>query len=302
MHNGKEIAKKDNKKVIECEQCGFKHLSPIPTDKELDHFYKKEYFNLTKKGNRAPEIRKQMQGGVEAKKEVNWINDTLYQDIFYIANMWNINDKSLLDIGCGNGELLKFMRCRGWGVVGIEPSKDATERIDGIEIYNKMLGEFILSGTNKKFSFISMLNVLEHVPNPKEFLEQSKILLKDDGLICIRVPNDFTTIQSEAELKTSKSKWWVAVPDHINYFNKNSLEQLLYKVGFDIIYSTTEFPMEMFILMGDNYVDDPKKGSICHKNRVNFEMSLPNNLRRDFNTKMSELGWGRNLLIFGKLR
>ena len=33
-------------------------------------------------------------------------------------------------------------------------------------------------------------------------------------------------------------------------------------------------PMELFLLMGDNYVDNDKIGKICHNKRKRFEFSL----------------------------
>jgi hypothetical protein len=38
--------------------------------------------------------------------------------------------------------------------------------------------------------------------------------------------------------------------------------------------------MELFLLMGENYVGDAAKGDACHKRRVELELSLPSHVRR----------------------
>ena len=52
----------------------------------------------------------------------------------------------------------------------------------------------------------------------------AKELLSPGGIICIQVPNDFNQLQLLALKKVTKKEWWVAIPDHINYFDFQSLE------------------------------------------------------------------------------
>ena len=97
-----------------------------------------------------------------------------------------------------------------------------------------------------------------------------------------------------------KKEWWIAIPDHINYFNFQSLEKLLKFYGFEILSKTTDFPMELFLLMGENYVDNPEAGKLCHQKRVNFELSIPKELRRNMYEKLLELGLGRECIIYAR--
>jgi SAM-dependent methyltransferase len=151
------------------------------------------------------------------------------------------------------------------------------------------------------FNVVSLLNVLEHVPSPQIAFEQIKCLLKpDSGMVVICVPNDFSNIQRIAQTKLMKEPWWVAVPDHINYFSTESLQQLLASMGFEIIYTTVDFPMEVFLLMGEDYIGNPSVGSSCHQKRKSFELSLPGDARRNLYHHLAEVGIGRNCIIFAK--
>ncbi len=308
MHNGKVIAEKGKHKVIDCEICRFRHLDPIPSSEDLSDFYKKKYFNLVKMGGRAPEIRRQITGGEEAKFELEWLKNTLYNEILHIFEEHvDKRPKYLLDVGSGTGEFLKYMKNAGWNVTGIEPTENHEEAVASSElpIYNTTLEEFIdiHSDYKHKFDAITLLNVLEHVPNPIDFLQHTKELLKPNtGIICIRVPNDFNELQTYAGKKLNKNLWWVAIPDHINYFNIKSLQKLVKSLDFEVLSTSTDFPMELFLLMGEDYIENPAIGSQCHKKRVNFELSIPYTLRRKISKNMAKIGLGRDCMVFARIK
>ncbi len=231
MHDGKIIVEKGDYKVIDCEVCGFKHLDPIPNDVELEEFYKRKYFDLIKEGGRSPDIRRLMGETDEARAEREWLEKTLYTDINETLKRFKMSGRKICDVGCGSGEFLKFMQKQGWDCTGIEPSEEGAFRANDaqIPIYNCPLEAFIQIHPTCLHSFdvVSLLHVLEHLPSPKIALEQIKRLLKpESGIVVIGVPNDFNIFQQIAQAKLLKEPWWVAVPDHINYFSIESLQQL----------------------------------------------------------------------------
>jgi len=59
--------------------------------------------------------------------------------------------------------------------------------------------------------------------------------------------------------------WWVAPPHHVNYFDAQSIQRVL-KPRFDIVSVDTSFPIDLFLLMGDNYVgpENDAMGRACH--------------------------------------
>jgi hypothetical protein len=58
-----------------------------------------------------------------------------------------------------------------------------------------------------------------------------------------------------------------------------------------------DFPMELFLLMGLNYVEDPEVGATCHAYRVQAELSLPADVRRELFRTFAAGGIGRNLRV-----
>ena len=140
--------------------------------------------------------------------------------------------------------------------------------------------------------------MLEHVPNPKEIIEELKIHLSPGGVLAIQVPNDFSQLQEIVKTKAMGHEYWVSAPDHINYFNFDSLTILLEQCGMQVVYQMATFPMEWFVLLGDNYILNPEFGAGCHNKRIGFDLSLPTDARREFYTKLAELGWGRHCVVF----
>jgi 2-polyprenyl-3-methyl-5-hydroxy-6-metoxy-1,4-benzoquinol methylase len=308
MHKGKVVAKKGNLKVIDCRYCGFKHLYPLPTIEGTKKFYKKKYFNLIKKGGRAPEMGRLLKGGKERSSELKWLKSTLYKDISHILGE-NVprGARNFCDIGCGTGDFLKYMADTGWKAVGIEPSEEGSQDRKNSKpvVYNLSLEDFAAAYPKHNYAFdaITLINILEHVHNPAKFLRHAKKLLKPHtGVMCIRVPNDFNQLQIQAQKKANKKLWWVAAPDHVNYFNMESLQRLVESLGFEVVCSTTDFPMEFFLLTGDDYIGNPEIGNLCHSKRVSFETSISDALRRSIYQNIAKSGIGRDSIIFARVK
>jgi len=141
--------------------------------------------------------------------------------------------------------------------------------------------------------------LVQHLRDPFSFLKKIKKFLVKNGLLIIMVPNDFNPLQLCAN-KLGFKKWWIRIPDHVNYFNFASIDMLLKKARFKTLYQTTDFPMEIFLLMGENYVDNEKIGKICHKKRMLIEKNLDSNIRRTLYQSLAKKGIGRTCITYAK--
>lgn len=287
---------------------GYYKLSPLPTAGELDNFYKKKYYRLIKKGGRAPELMRQMKRDKDFLREQKWLRSTLYQDIISVLRSnFSGSRIRLLDIGCGTGEMIKYLFHQGFEVSGIEPHEKKKDFCSarGIKIFTGTLAEAVVERKTWRNSFdvITLMSVLEHVPDPDKVISQTAGFLKPgQGLICIRVPNDFNPLQLYARKVLKKKPWWVAVPDHLNYFNVDTLIRYLSARGFDPVYVTTDFPMELFLLLGYDYVGRPGVGKDCHRKRISFESAIDPEFRRKLYQTFAGLGIGRDVMIFARIR
>ena len=91
-----------------------------------------------------------------------------------------------LDIGAGMGFSLDVAVEHGWQATGIEPNRHlaAHARSRGVNVENRFLDASFTGG----FDLILLDNVLEHVPDPANFLGHASRLLAQRGVMVIAVP------------------------------------------------------------------------------------------------------------------
>ena len=94
---------------------------------------------------------------------------------------YNKSGKKLLDVGCGSGILLEASKKYRFQSIGVEPSKwlfkKAIKR--GLNVRCGVLEDI---PNSQKFDVITMADVIEHVTNPMEILQQIKSRLKPEGI------------------------------------------------------------------------------------------------------------------------
>ena len=294
MHKGKIIDTVRDYKIIQCETCGFVHTNPIPTEEQLDVVYKNDYYTREK-----PQfIKRQLE-------DLDWWN-IVYDDRYdFFEQNLPMTRRKILDIGCGPGFFLKRGFERGWKGLGIEPSRQAGEfaKRQGLKVLNCFLNKAELQESNERFDVIHMSEVLEHIPDPLSLCKNAYTLLNKGGIICIVVPNDYNPIQKVLREKLGFQPYWLAPPHHINYFTFDSLKGLLKRTGFKVMHTTTTFPMEFFLLMGDNYVGNDSLGRACHARRKKLDILLNKatlvKFKKEMYKLMAKYGIGREVVVYG---
>ncbi len=295
MHRGKVIYREGSVQVIDCKTCGFAHVDPLPSQNELNDFYEKRFYKDVKTYYFS-----------DYERDHDWwvLNYEELLEIFEkISRQKNARNK-LLDIGSGPGLFLNVAAKKGYDATGIEPSKDAFEysrKKYNCNVLNTTLEE--LDPSKGKYDFIHSSLVLEHILDPAGFMKKSGAMLKKNGLMCVIVPNDFTVIQ-KINVTLGKKMWWVSPFEHLNYFNQKSLKKLFECSGFTVQYENVTFPIDLFLLMDQNYLDDPEIGKKCHSMRKSLEFNLQKTgngeLKKNIYKAFSKLGIGRELVMIGR--
>jgi len=285
------------------DESGAFELDPKPADSELGDFYLSKYYELLKSGKRAPDIRRLMEGGENAQRERDWLRHGLYADIADSITTF-APGKAVLDIGCGAGELVEFLKDTGFQACGLEPSELAVSiaREKGLDVYRADLDDFAAQCQHdaRRFDAMTLVHVLEHVPDPKKLLTSLHDLLTESGILIVDVPNDFNPLQEAARDALDLEPWWIIRPDHISYFDFDSLASLLQACGYEVTDRYTTFPMELFLLMGRRYTENPELGAKCHAERRSLEHALPTSLRRELYRAFAEIGIGRDCIVVAR--
>ena len=145
----------------------------------------------------------------------------------------------LLDAGCGNGVLLRSFNQMypDWMLFGQEINasfRETVEQIPGVQAF--YAGS--IDAIPERFDLISLLHVLEHVPEPLSFLRTLAGNLMEGGLLLIQVP-DFRD-----------NPYDLLVADHSSHFSPGSLTALAMGAGFEIVSPAEHWiPKEISLLL-----------------------------------------------------
>ena len=295
-HEGQVVASAKGFDVIECVQCGFKHIISIPTKEELEKVYRDDFYTKEKP--------LYLERYLEDLEWWNIVYDRRYE---ILEQHLLTSQRKILDIGSGPGYFLLKGKNRGWSVKGVEPSVQASEYSKGLDlgldIENIFYSEQSAANLGK-FDAVNFGEVLEHLPNPAATLKLAHNQLNIGGIACLIVPNDFNPFQLLLRDHMGFSPWWVGPPQHINYFNFSSLTTLLERCGFKVIHQESTFPLEIFLLMGENYIGNDEVGRKCHSKRMIFEKKIikagGGKILNRLYTSLADQGLGREVVIFAK--
>lgn len=140
------------------------------------------------------------------------------------------HDGCWMDIGFGNGSLLFTAQEYGFTPVGVDLRKDNVQLLKktGIEGHGIDIKELDMP---ERFSVISMADVLEHVPYPKDFLHTVHGLLKTGGVLFASMPNMDSVLWNALSANNANPYW--AELEHFHNFGRERLYSLLRECGFE---------------------------------------------------------------------
>jgi SAM-dependent methyltransferase len=140
----------------------------------------------------------------------------------------NLNGARWLDYGCGNGGLVRYLRTRDIDAVGFDEGAIVPlARAKGIPI----LPDVDKEAEAGRMSIVTMIEVIEHLPDPILVLRNVRRLLRPGGLL-------FLTTGNSAPHRRRFIDWGYVIPDiHVSYFNPYNLGMALAASGFE-----REFP------------------------------------------------------------
>lgn len=138
----------------------------------------------------------------------------------------------LLDIGCGRGFFLRNFVGGSIDYFGVEPrqriSQEAKRRVGQDKIFCGTLKE--AGFPDSHFDSITMINLIEHLPSPREALEEGNRIMKGNGILLIETPNVDSLFA--AILGT---RWHALLEsEHHYFFSEDTLTAMLNDTGFAV--------------------------------------------------------------------
>jgi len=153
----------------------------------------------------------------------NWYTrSTNYASQHLIAFAVNNADKLILDVGCATGEYCQRLTKVGFRCVGVDINSEyvAKAREKDVEAY--VMDVKCLKFPDKSFDTVLLFEVLEHVDSPSEILNEAKRVARKNILITTPNCTEFSTLK-----KHGLTYEHMLEEDHVNFFTKKDLEELL---------------------------------------------------------------------------
>ncbi len=199
--------------TVLCPECNLQCLNPQPSDQRLSEIYSNNYVVPCDAGE--VEYLKRQTAALYIKR----LRKALPQK----------DCLRLLEIGCGLGNLLLEAKAQGFDVTGIEYAQNF------VESANRKLGEErVFSGQihdfnfcDRKFDAIVASDVIEHVRDPKLFVEHVVSWLKPGGVFYCTTPS-----LGSWSAKLMGRSWVEYKEEHLYYFAPTNFSRLLKEGGF----------------------------------------------------------------------
>ena len=214
---------------LECGACGCVQLITPLADTSL--YYPSGYYSMRTERRIVFYLKcRWLSYSVFGKDPVGWFLSLMFGK--HQLRLWMNEaaigmDKAILDIGCGNGNLLAMMKSVGFqNLRGVDPYIEKDIYRDGILLQKAAIAD--VQGT---FDCIMLHHSLEHMPNPQEVMQKLHSLLSPGGRVLIRVP-----IADSYAWRTYGVNWLqLDAPRHHFLFTRKSMGMLAERAGFSIV-------------------------------------------------------------------
>jgi 2-polyprenyl-3-methyl-5-hydroxy-6-metoxy-1,4-benzoquinol methylase len=192
--------------LVKSHKTGFVFCERIPTELELQI----NYSNYSRNDDISP------------------VTISRYEELLLSFEKYRKNN-TILDVGCGNGHFLKVAKEKGWKVYGTEYTEDAIEICTkkGLIMHS---GKLDVSNYEPDFfDVITSFEVIEHINNPQEDVQNIRTILRKGGLFYLTTPN-FNALERYI-LRDQYNV--ICYPEHLSYYTPSTINYLLTRYNFE---------------------------------------------------------------------
>ena len=161
---------------------------------------------------------------IEHTKSVSWAAKSKEVQKFIEKN-WP-KDSTILDIGCGGGHFLKFLKENGYqNIYGFD--------IDNYVVFDDIKNKISIGDLNfekidfekEKFDFITAFQVMEHLENPFHFERECVRLLRPGGVLILSIPSGKSIWSRFSYLMNNNITGYDLINNHITFLTRDVFEK-----------------------------------------------------------------------------
>lgn len=201
--------------IVQCESCGLQRQAVLPDEAELALLYDRGYYEGTATFS------------YEDERKSEAAHDHVWQARLRTIARHVPPPADFLDVGCSFGGFVDAASRAGYRARGLDLSEFAvSEGIRrGRSLFHATLDRAPFAEAS--FDVITLVEVLEHLPDPQASLRQLRRLLRPGGLLVLQTAN-FLGMQA----KRGGASYHYYLPGHLFYYSTRNLSQLLEQHGF----------------------------------------------------------------------
>lgn len=145
-------------------------------------------------------------------------------------------ERTLLDVGAHVGRLMHLAGERGWQAEGVElnPATAAfAAQATGLPVHR--IDASKLAAEGRRYGAVTLIDVLEHIPEPVAVLETLREVVAPGGWIAVKVPHGPNQLRKEELRARLRPGYRATVADnlvHVNHFSARALRLALERAGF----------------------------------------------------------------------
>ncbi|MBF0136999.1 MAG: class I SAM-dependent methyltransferase [Magnetococcus sp. DMHC-1] len=140
----------------------------------------------------------------------------------------------VLELGAGLGETALAMAHAGFRVDAVEESQKTVSYLKThhplVTWHQSDIKHFLEHAPDANYDVIMMFHVLEHIPHPKQIIQELSRVLMPDGILVVEVPN-----LAGLHARIKGEHWHYFLPHHVNYFCLATLRHLMEPQGFTLL-------------------------------------------------------------------
>jgi SAM-dependent methyltransferase len=222
-------------KIVECTACGLRYLNPAPALESLPSIYSA--------------------GDVWGDSTNS--NPVLMEHFLATLRAHSPGLRRVLEIGCDTGDFLAWLESKGLEVAGTEFNESAVARkkFRG-HMYVGMMEDIDVP---EQFDAVMLLNVIEHLTDPRAVLTKIRGMLRPGGLLLLRHPNADLLFYPPYRLlfelpkylyhrmqkaRGQRTRFTISgfQCQHLFYLDRRSTTRLLHDAGFSVVHFSTTDP------------------------------------------------------------
>ncbi len=269
----------DRFRYLDCGACGCVQLLDVPAD--LSPFYPSDYYSFSPiAAYSAPKRALKLLRDRYALTGRGWVGRWLYQlmpdvAVQSLAPLGLHPDAALLDVGCGQGHLLRSLHGLGFrNLLGIDPYVASDQTLgEGFRILKKNL-----SDTPGTFDVVMLHHVFEHLGQPLETLRDVARLLKPGGTALLRIP-----VADSWAYRHYGPDWFnLDAPRHLFLYTRRSLERLAQQAGLRVesvhcdalptqFWGSEQYRRGIPLMAPESYLHRKKDGPFTHAQLRDFQ-------------------------------